>query len=143
MLNSRYGKSNKTIHATNVQCIGNEFSLTECHKILYSLSQGKKKLQTAEVAGVKCVNNEPTPHTCITSPDVDSSHSCSNKGSVRLMKDGGQSTNSEGRVEYCNGTYWTPLCTMDNRAATVICKQLGHTQYQCKALTPITCLEYD
>ena len=137
MLNSRYGKSKKTIHATNVQCTGNEFSLTECHKILYSLSHGKRELQTAEVAGVNCVHNEPTPPTCTTSPDVDSSHSCSSKGSVRLMKDGVQLT-TEGRVEYCNGEYWTPLCTMDNRAATVVCKLLGHTQYRCKELIPIT-----
>ena len=143
MLNSRYGKANKTIHATNVQCTGNEFSLAVCHKILYSLSHGKHELQTAEVAGVNCVLNESAPPTCTTSqPDVDSSHSCSSNGFVRLMKDGVQST-TEGRVEYCNGKYWTPLCTMDSRAATVICELLGHTQYRCKELIPITCFEGD
>ena len=132
--NSKYGKFNKTIHATSVQCVGNEFSLTECQKTLYSLYSGRLQLRTAKVAGVDCVHDEPTPPPCISNPDVDPSDSCSSKGSVRLTKNGA-TLKTEGRVEYCNGTYWTPLCTLDNRAATVICKQLGHTQYQCKKLT--------
>ena len=49
------------------------------------------------------------------------------QGSVRLMNNGVES-NSQGEVEYCNGYYWTPLCTMDNRVASVICRQLGYTQ---------------
>ena len=135
MYSSHYGKSNKTIHASNVQCSGSEHNIRECHKTQYSLHSGKKQLLTVDVAGVDCIYDEPTPPPCIVKPAVDRSDSCSIKGSIRLMKDGVQST-SEGRVEYCNGTYWSPLCTMDNKAATVVCKQFGYTQYQCKGLIP-------
>ena len=141
MLASYYGKSNKTIHASNVQCSGSEYSIKECHKTEYSLDSGKQLIQTADVAGVDCIYDEPTPPPCIVNPAVDPSDSCSIKGSIRLMKDGVQST-SEGRVEYCNGTYWSPLCTMDSKATTVVCKQFGHTQYYCKRLLDYLIVNY-
>ena len=137
MRGSKYGKSNKTIHASNVRCTGNEYSFAGCQKSTYSLSNGKQQLQTAEVAGVDCIYDEPTPPPCIVNPKVAANDSCNAKGSVRLVNNAVQSTTSEGRVEYCNGEYWTPLCTMDNRAAAVICKELGHTQYQCKEINKI------
>ena len=116
-----------------MQCSGSEHSIRECHKTQYSVNSGKQLLLTVSVAGVDCIYDEPTPPPCIVNPAIDPSDSCSIKGSIRLMKNGVQLT-SEGRVEYCNGTYWSPLCTMNSKAATVVCKQLGHTQYQCKGL---------
>ena len=51
---SYYGKPNKTIHIANLQCTGNEERINECTQSLYSLEEGKNKLKTVEVAGVKC-----------------------------------------------------------------------------------------
>ena len=131
MLNSHYIKPRKTIHLKNVFCLGDESDLSECTSTQLSLSAGKKLLPNTEVAGVDCIYDEPTPPPCIVTPDADPSDSCSTEGSIRLMKNGVESR-LEGRAEYCNGEFWTPLCTMDNRAATVACGQLGHTQYQCR-----------
>ena len=128
--NSVYGKPNKTIHLKNVFCLGDESDLSECTNTELSLSAGKHLLLSTDVAGVDCIYDPPTPPPCIVNPDVDPNNSCSTEGSIKLIKDGFEST-SEGGVLYCNGNFWTPLCTMDSRAAAVACRQLGHTQYKC------------
>ena len=128
---SHYGMSNLTIHLRNVNCIGNEYSITECAKTINGINQGKSLISQVDVAGVDCVYDEPTPPPCIINPSVNPSEGCNASVSVRLIHNGMEAT-SEGRVEYCTGQYWTPLCNMDNRAAAVTCKQLGHTQYQCE-----------
>ena len=105
--------------------------MSECTKTQLSLSAGKELLNKTEVAGVDCIYDEPTPPPCIVNPDIDPSDSCSSKGSIRLINISVELTNG-GRLEYCNGEFWTPLCSMDNRAAAVACGELGHTRYQCK-----------
>ena len=128
---SLYGKPKKTIHLTNVICSGDEHTLTECTSTQLSVLEGKLLLHDTEVAGVDCTGMTSNVPPCFTSHDVVSSNTCNTKGSVRLIHNGMEST-SEGRVEYCTGQYWTPLCTMDNKIAAVTCRQLGHTQYQCE-----------
>ena len=129
--------SNTTIHLENVACSGNEYGITECAKTINSVYHGIRLLSSVEVAGVDCIYDEPTPPPCVVNPDIDPKDSCTSTGSIRLVNADGAESNNEGRVEYCNGQYWTPLCTMDNRAAAVACKQLGHTQYQCMYITYI------
>ena len=62
---SHYGMSNISIHLRNVNCIGNEYSITECAKTINSLSQGKALISQVDVAGVDCVYDEPAPPPCI------------------------------------------------------------------------------
>ena len=131
-MGSFHGKPLKTLHLENIICSGDESSLTECSFTRLSLSDGKKLLPNTDVAGVDCIYDRPAPPPCITNNDANPTYSCTAaKGSIRLVDNNGAESTNEGRVEYCNGQYWTPLCTMDNRAAAVACRQLGHTQYQC------------
>ncbi len=127
---SLYGKSNLAVHYQTVTCAGDEYDIRECAVVTNSLFNGKRSISQIDVAGVDCVYDEPTPPPCITDPNIGPSDSCSNEGSIRLIKNGAENT-IEGRVEYCNGEFWTPLCSMDNKLAAVTCKQFGHTQYSC------------
>ena len=52
---SHYGKPNKTMHAGNVRCHGDEANLQECSMTTYSLEKGKQLRQDTDVAGVSCV----------------------------------------------------------------------------------------
>ena len=124
--------ANLTIHFRDVTCVGYEHDITQCAVTANSLYTGKKLLGTVDVAGVDCIYDAPTPLPCIVNPNIDPSNSCTNeeKSSVRLIKNGVENT-TEGRVEYCNGQYWTPLCNMDNKLAAVACRELGHRQYSC------------
>ena len=117
---SFYGKPQKAIHLRNVTCSGNESSLTQCSYTQVSVSEGR--LLNTNVAGVDCTGMT-TIAPCLTIHDI---ASCNSQGSIRLVNNDVESS-SEGRVEYCSGVYWTPLCNMDNRVATVICRQMGYT----------------
>ena len=57
---SYYGKPNKTIHLSNVQCTGDEKGIDSCNFKSYSLEEGKNKLNFINVAGVKCHGQEVT-----------------------------------------------------------------------------------
>ena len=52
-------------------------------------------------------------------------------GNVRLT---GGETSNEGIAEMCYNGIWTPVCSSHtgDEEASVICKQLGYTQYSCK-----------
>ena len=50
-------------------------------------------------------------------------------GDVQLV--GGKSE-SEGWAQVCYNGSWYSLCKVDDEAASVICKQLGHTTYPCE-----------
>ncbi len=128
---SFYGKPNKTIHLKDVACVGDEDNLVDCAKTQIYLTTGKALLKITDVAGVDCTYDEPTPPPCIVKPTIDPNDSCTESGAMRLIKDGTVNM-IEGRVEYCNGEFWTPLCSMDGITASVACKQLMHTQYYCK-----------
>lgn len=54
-------------------------------------------------------------------------HGCVN-GTTRLQ---GGSDTSEGRLEYCFEGQWSPFCWLQDETATVACKELGYTQYNC------------
>ena len=123
---SFYGKPQKSIHMRNVICSGHESTLTQCSYTQLSVSEGK--LLDTNVAGVDCTGMSTTA-PCLTNHDIISNTTCNSQGSIRLIHNDIESS-SEGRVEYCTGVYWTPLCNMDNRVATVICRQMGYTQYE-------------
>ena len=57
---SFYSKPNKTIHLSNVQCIGDEKRLDECTHTRYSLKTGKSELESVNVAGVRCYASSTT-----------------------------------------------------------------------------------
>ena len=126
---SKYGKPNKTIHFKEVACAGHELNLAECSKTILSLSNGKLALPTTDVAGVDCIYDVPTLPPCVSKPSVTPGN-CNN-GTIRLATTTGSSTDN-GRAEYCYNGMWTPFCKMDNKVASVICRQLGHTAYSCK-----------
>ena len=130
ILGSHYGKPNKTIHLKDVSCFRDKPDLSECTKTKLYTTDGKKFLNITNVAGVDCIYDEPTPPPCIKNPTVDPSDACTTAGDFRLMNNGKTSKDS-GRVEYCNGQFWTPLCSMDSITATVACRQLEHTLYYC------------
>lgn len=121
---SQYGKPNKTIHLTNVDCNGAESTLLDCTSTTYSLQQGKNILATANVAGVKCY----TPDQCVTPPTTPGTE-CST-GDVRLV--GGQTGVAEGTLQYCYNGMWSPFCYLGPNEATIACRQLGYTDYDCK-----------
>ena len=67
-------------------------------------------------------------------------------GDLRLV---GGETESEGRVEVCYKGGWYSVCGMDEQEASIMCKQLGHTEYPRKQHkeTPLTpyfkqCISY-
>ena len=66
---SMFGKPNKVIHVSGVQCSGNEIRISECPAKHHSLEEGKKLIQSVEVAGVICYT--PTT-TSIATPTTTS-----------------------------------------------------------------------
>ena len=76
-----------------------------------AVSVGKQILNETEVAGVDCIYDPPTEPPCIDNPDIDPSDACGSLGAFRLVNNGNLST-TEGRLEYCYGNWWTPVCTM-------------------------------
>ena len=138
MHGSYYGKPNKVIHFKDVSCVGNEDHFADCTRTHLSISVGKEILNGTDVAGVDCKYDPPTEPPCIENPDIDPSDACGSLGAFRLINNGNLST-IEGRLEYCNGNWWTPVCTMDERTATVACRHFGHTQYSCKYCVLMRC----
>ena len=78
-----------------------------------------------DVAGVSCQVYSP----CAKVLAFDESNSCIND-SIRLS---GGAMSTEGRLEYCYQGSWTPLCSAGSKEATVACRQLGYTNYDCKS----------
>ena len=129
MMNSVYGRPNKTVHYTNVHCTGAEDTIDDCTKQVVPLSDGRTIYLNASVVGVDCIYEPPTHPPCI---DVNITalpkDGCS-EGDVKLV--GGDGDNDEGRVDYCIDGRWSPFCIMDETTASVICKTLGFTDYSC------------
>ena len=119
---SYYGKSNNTIHLSNVQCDGDEERIADCIQKTYSLEEGKNKLKTANVAGVRC----SVLDGCVSPPTGGAQ--CID-GSVRLV--GERVSEGEGLLEYCHKGYWTPFCSLNVTEATVACRQLGYEETEC------------
>ena len=131
VLNSYYGKPDRTLHLSTVVCTGPEERLTECSLSLLSLEDGKDIVKHVGVAGVSCRLNLPTMPPCDIPANVVSgvSINCTH-GGVRLVD--GQ-LNTEGRLEMCYNNEWTPFCDIDESVALVACKQLGNTQSSCES----------
>ena len=64
---------------------------------------------------------EPLPSVC-------------NDGDIQLVNgtNGTNGTNDEGRVEYCYNGTWVPVCSLSAKTASLMCQQLGHSQFTCK-----------
>ena len=97
VLDSYYGRPEKTVHYSHVDCNGAEDKLTQCGKTTLSLTAGKTILKAADVAGVSCHGPPTTTPPCIAPPPLPPSPNCTN-GEIQLV--GGQ-TAAEGRLEYC------------------------------------------
>ena len=118
---SYYGKSNNPLHLSNLDCQGDERSIADCSQTSYSLEEGREKIATVKVAGVRC----SVPDGCVAPPTGGSQ--CTD-GQARLQ--GG--LEGEGRAEYCHRGYWTPLCSLNEREATVLCRSHGYLRTECK-----------
>ena len=62
-----YGKPNKAVHVSNVNCDGSEERIGDCTKTSISLSEGKTTYKYASVAGIKCL--PPPDPTCVDNTD--------------------------------------------------------------------------
>ena len=120
---SQYGKTNKTIHLTDVSCAGTEESINDCTLSILSLQEGKSALQNTDVAGVKCY----TPDRCVPPPAAGGS-SCT-QGELRFI--GTQSNTPEGYLQFCYNGIWSPFCELGSVEATVACRQLGYIVSNC------------
>ena len=63
-VDSYYGKPNKTVHLSGVQCNGEETRISECVYTKYSLEDGRTIPD--EVAGVRCASATKTTTTTST-----------------------------------------------------------------------------
>ena len=80
-------------------------------------------LSQTDAAGVKCY----TPDQCVT--PLTGGSQCFD-GEVQLT--GGQFGLAEGTLEYCYSGFWTHFCYLGPNEATVACRQLGYSDYDCK-----------
>lgn len=126
VLGSYYGKPKLIVHFRDVTCLGDESSITQCTNIALSIDNGKLALASASVAGVDCIYDEPSE--CIRTPESfsNSGSECKPNRKSRLI---GSQQHGTGQLEYCYNGYWSPLCKLDPVAASVVCKQLGYTNY--------------
>ena len=124
-----YGKPNKAVLVSNVNCNGNEERIADCTKTSISLSEGKTTYKSASVAGIKCL---PAPDpTCVDNINGVPTGSACTSGTVRLF---GGDTDNEGTVQYCYKGQWSPACSLNEAAASVACKQLDYLEYTCRFL---------
>ena len=135
MVESHYGKPNKTIHIQHVSCTGTESSLVDCSKLSYSLADGVSNALKFDAAGVDCIYDLPTQPSCINKPTnaEEQAPDCTPDDAVRLVDDTGEQVQGyiQGRLEYCFKGNWTSLCSLNQKASEVVCRQLGFTQYSC------------
>ena len=102
-------RDNRTWH-----CTGHETSLSSCVQTSSEVTSSSCSYS----AKLSCIEHDFGPPNCTD-------------GDVRLM-DG--TVSNEGRVEVCYRGIWSSLCSIDLYVATVVCKQLGYTEYACKKL---------
>ena len=124
-----YGKPNKAVHVSNVNCDGSEERIGDCTKTSISLSEGKTTYKYASVAGIKCL--PPPDPTCVDNTDGVTTGSACTPGAIELFAG---NTHNEGTLQYCYKGQWSPACSLNEAAASVACKQLGYLQYTTKFL---------
>ena len=121
---SPYGKANKTIHLTNVNCVGSEERIDDCTKTTVPLYDGKTIYASVDVAGVRCI-----PYTgpdCFENPTGIPLGSECNSGDVTFAEN---EASDEGTVLFCYKNQWSPFCSISDEVAAVACKQLGYSLY--------------
>ena len=126
---SFYGKPNKAVHVSNVNCFGSEERIGDCTKTSISLSEGKTTYKSASVASIKCL--PPPDPTCVDNTDGVPSGSACTPGAIDLFEG---NTDDEGTLQYCYKGQWSPACSLNEATASVACKQLGYLQYTSKFL---------
>ena len=129
VLDSSFGRPNKTVHLTNVMCAGTEGNINECSKTVISLIEGKTLYKNNQVAGVDCIPEPPTQPACVVMSVPKTGTECV-EGTVRVI-DGNTNDNSmDGRLEYCtSGKVWSAFCTLSEEAASTACRHLGFVAY--------------
>ena len=110
---------------SDVLCTGEETALDQCAYTFYSLSEGKTLLPQVQVAGASCL-----PSNCVPPSDVPGSQCSSN--AVQLS---GGSSSGVGNLMFCYNGNWSPVCQLDPLEATVACRSLTFTGYDCKPET--------
>ena len=121
---SAYGKSNKTIHLSNVNCGGSEERIDDCTKTTIPLNDGKTIYASINVAGVQCI-----PYTgpvCFDNPTGTPFGSECNSGDAKFAED---VTNDQGTLLFCYKGQWSPFCSISDAAASVACTQLGYSLF--------------
>ena len=113
-------------------CSGSEQSLQDCNKATHFYCNIDS--YPNRMAGLACHSPLGGECVCVFAIlcnirnglliSLDCTH-----GDLRLV--GGESE-SEGRVEVCYKGGWYSLCGTEDEEASVICKQLGYTVYNCK-----------
>lgn len=101
--------------------------LSDCTQTTFSIHEGRDKRQMSglQLAGVTCY----TPDQCV-SPPTGLGSDCTD-GDVRLSGD--NAVNGVGTIEYCYKGWWSGMCSLGEREATVACRQLGYVDYGCKS----------
>ena len=121
MTGSYFGRGDALVDIYYIRCYGYENSISDCPSFSsYIISRSSTSLDwraTRPVAGVVCDGYTALVTEC-------------EEGEVRLM---GGEREGEGRVEVCEEGFWSTVCgdLFDQKAATVICRQLGY-------LTPLS-----
>eukprot|EP00731_Ephydatia_muelleri_P038897 Em0975g1a len=97
------------IQLKDVVCRGNETSIMECRHQQPGLTDSACSAHTRDVSVLCTANNSMCSH-----------------GDVRLV---GGGSDLQGRLEFCAGGEWTTICSngWDEREASVVCRQLGHS----------------
>ena len=131
VLDSFYGKRNRTVHFASMNCLGTEQTISQCSRSSYSLEEGKAAINSVEVAGVQCQSHTPT-NSIKTCASVNTTQSLAPQCSENNLRLVGGNLSTEGQLEFCYQQQWSPFCTLHHIEASVACKQLGYTQYTCE-----------
>ena len=124
LVGSPFGKANKTIHLTNVNCVGSEERIDDCTKNTVPLYDGKTIYANVDVAGIQCI-----PHTgpvCFDNPTGTPLGSECNSGDAKFADD---AVGDQGTLLFCYNGQWSPFCAISEAAAAVACKQLDYVLF--------------
>ena len=123
---SAFGQGNQPMILADLFCTGSEDSILDCQRNDYGLQH----CSAYEVAGVQCEGNYNA--SCESLIMVIMSNLlwldlCSD-GEVRIT---GDTSPTIGRIEVCINSTWGTICdeSWDDRAASVVCRQLGHSPH--------------
>ena len=108
-----------------VNCRGNEDSLFDCHRNVFSVTSSCSNHKYD--LGLKCERKIYFTYIYVKIISCVFSLALCTDGTVRLQ--GG--TQIQGRVEVCVNRTWGTICSdfWDNADASVVCTQLGYSQY--------------